>query len=263
MGKEISIKGIRYWGLNANLNGVSFNEDKLFGFDITDANKIKEKILEKAKENKEKIEFKEYGDITKEYISILSPTSLYYKLLEQHGFPINKLNEEGKKYIDSLFNNFCDNINCFKTGIVVLFLDGYAYKKKKVFKKTKQYLLSIQSASDVITNSSSEMFCVSSKKSKEDLYDLLRNYSSTYDKGHASGEGGSLDIYEVDYLNLVKCLYGDNPNIISNINKKFIEIYKEAYGLSKEGVLYLVDIDQGFYNTHDFIQNKLNGKPLG
>ena len=67
MGKEISIRGVRYWGLDANLNGVSFNEDKLFGFDITDANKIKEKILEKAKENKEKIAFKEYGDITKEY----------------------------------------------------------------------------------------------------------------------------------------------------------------------------------------------------
>ena len=40
MGKEISIRGVRYWGLDANLNGVSFNEDKLFGFDITDANKI-------------------------------------------------------------------------------------------------------------------------------------------------------------------------------------------------------------------------------
>ncbi len=263
MEKKVSIKNLKTWSTKANLYGLSFDSEKLFGLTIDNKNSIEDKICEIAKRNKEKIVFDFYGDVTKEYIDVTKPTELYYSLIDQGGLPVAKLNEKHKEYLDSLFGIFCNNINCYRTGIIVLFLDGY-YSKKKNFKKTEEYLISIQSSSDVITNSSSELFSIVSSKSSSDLYKLLRTYSDINDANSYSGNGGDIDIYEVDFSSIIKTLYGDqNPNInIDNINKKFIEIYKECFELPKEGTLFKIDIDHGFTNTMKFIENDLKGKIL-
>jgi len=246
---------------NISLYGLSFDTDKLFGFTIDQADKIKEKIVKIAQDKEEAMIFKEYGDVTKEYISVVDPNKLYYSLMNDFGLPVTLLTDKHKEYFDSLFVMFCDNINCYKTGIIVLFLDGYWSKKKK-FKKTEKYLISVQSSSDVITNSSSELFCVSSSKNSNDLYELLRDYSNKNDQGNWSGMGGDIEVEEISFSRLVNCLYGENnPNMNkSKIEEKIIEIYKECYDLPKEGTLYEVDIDHGFINTMNFITNELKGK---
>lgn len=245
---------------NVNLYGISFNTDKLFGFNINEADKIKEEVVKIAQDKKETMVFDYYGDVTREYINVEDPSKLYYNLINEFGIPVMKLTDKHREYFDSLFGIFCNNINCYKTGIVVLFLDGYWSKKKK-FKKTEKYLISIQSSSDVITNSSSELFCVSSSENSNDLYKLLRNYSNKNDRGNCSGMGGDIDIYEINFSKLVNCLYGENnPNMNkAKIEEKIIEIYKECYDLPKEGTLYEIDIDHGFINTMNFIQDELKG----
>lgn len=262
MEKKVSVKGIRSWvERDVSLYGLSFDTDKIFGLTINDANKIQEKICEIAKKNKETMVFDYYGDVTKSYIDVTEPNKLYYSLMSDFGFPVELITEKHREYLDSLFSMFCDNINCYKTGIMVMFLDGY-YNKKKNFKKTEKYLISVQSSSDVITNSSSELFCIVSDKDSGDLYNLLREYADTNDAGCCSGDGGEIDVDKVYFLKLVECLYGkNNPNINKEkISEKFVEICKECYGLPINGTLYEVNIDHAFTNTMDFITNELKGK---
>ena len=265
MEKEVSIKNLPLYGQSAYLYGVSFDSDKLFGFTIDEADKIRDKILEEAKKNKESIKFKEFNttnDYTKEYIRVYSPSDLYYQLLKRFALPtqLEKISEESKIYLESLFPIFCNNINCYKTGIVVLFLDGY-YSRARKFKKTSKYLLTIQSSSDVITNSSSELFCVATENNENELSDLLEKYAEQHDQGHCSGVGGDIDIYSIDRTQVIKALFGaNNPNVnCEDINKRFLDIYREVYGLPKEGTVLVIDIDNGFYNTMDFIEKELKG----
>lgn len=263
MEKEVLVKGIRSWSeKDISIYGLSFDTDKIFGLTINDEDKIKEKIYEIAKKNKETIIFDYYGDVTKGYIDVTEPNKLYYSLMTNFGFPVELITEKHREYLDSLFSMFCDNINCYRTGIMVMFLDGYYQKKKKNFKKTEKYLITIQSSSDVITNSSSELFCLVSDKDSGDLYNLLREYADTNDYGHCSGDGGDIDVDKVCFYKLIECLYGkNNPNINKEkLSEKFIEICKECYGLPLDGTLYEVNIDHGFTNTMDFITNELKGK---
>ena len=122
MEKKVLIKGLRCWSEdNVSLYGLSFDTDKLFGFTIDQADNIREKIVDIAKEKKETMVFEHYGDVTKEYISVEDPNKLYYSLMNEFGLPVTLLTDKHKEYFDSLFSIFCDNINCYKTGIIIMF----------------------------------------------------------------------------------------------------------------------------------------------
>ena len=133
--------------------------------------------------------------------------------------------------------------------------------------------IGIQSVSDIITNSSSEIFSVHSDLSKEELLNLLRKinseycYKGSYDEwlklsekeqskyDQCSGMGGELEVQTFDDI------YQKDLKYIPDNKKPFYT--KEIYSLHYEEPLeelekrLEISIDEGFSHTIDWILENL------
>lgn len=152
----------------------------------------------------------------------------------------------------------------------------------------KRFIIQIQSFSDVITNSSSELFVVKKRKrTAEELENMLENYKNEHNDYAYSGMGGELSVREfsaTEHVNeTVDWFFREvgfgsshydreknewvNDEIITEERKKEIIDYKKlqefiferckAKGLPKEG--FIIDIDNCSKKTIEFIEKDLGG----
>lgn len=152
----------------------------------------------------------------------------------------------------------------------------------------KRFIIHIQSFSDVITNSSSELFVVKKRKrTAKELENMLENYKREHNDYECSGMGGELSVREfsaTEHLDEnVDCFFHEigfgsthydkdknewvDDEIITEERKKEIIDYKKlqefiferfkAKGLPKEG--FIIDIDNCSKKTIEFIKKDLGG----
>lgn len=152
----------------------------------------------------------------------------------------------------------------------------------------KKYIIQIQSFSDVITNSSSELFVVKKRKrTAKEIANILENYKREHNDYACSGMGGELSVREfsatehldetIDWFFHEIGFGGShydrdkdewvNDEIITEERKKEIIDYNKlqefilerckAKGFPKEG--FIIDIDNCSKKTIEFIEKDLGG----
>jgi len=152
----------------------------------------------------------------------------------------------------------------------------------------KRFIIRIQSFSDVITNSSSELFVVEKNgKTAKELEQMLENYKREHNDWDFSGMGGELSVREfsatehldetVDWffhqIGFGRTHYDKDKDewvydeIITEERKKEIIDYKKlqefiferckAKGIPKDG--FIIDIDNCSKKTIEFIKKDLGG----
>ena len=129
--------------------------------------------------------------------------------------------------------------------------------------------IKIQSFSDIVTNSSSEIFTVYSKNTKDELLNLLKevhkkfSYSGTqkeYDNlpkkkkekyDYITGDGGRIDIYNFDdrYNRYLKYYIPENKRKL--FTKEMFSLHRKESIEDQEKIIEIY-IDRGFIKTLDW-----------
>lgn len=156
---------------------------------------------------------------------------------------------------------------------------------KRVGHDAATLLIAVQSMTDVITNSSSELFvCSDPKADCHTIEHMLREYRESVEAGkYCSGNGGDLNVYHYDlgvFNNLVNELLFDGYYSRDEFTQEvwdecklkwpislltdeeldeFLRIYKVFHGFPETGHLFYIDIDHNSRKTIEFIKTTMGG----
>lgn len=120
----------------------------------------------------------------------------------------------------------------------------------------RRFTIEVHSFSDVITNSSSEMFCVEDNKhTEEELEHILQEIIDM--EGKSSGNGGDWSVSENKMNNnMAKALY---PFLSESELQTLQKIRMKSQGKNPNSTYYTIDIDEGFEYAIDFVRRVMGG----
>jgi len=119
-----------------------------------------------------------------------------------------------------------------------------------------RFIIEVHSFSDVITNSSSEMYCVEDNKhTKEEIENMLREIIKM--EGNSSGNGGDWSVSEFKLnTNMAKAMY---PFLSESELQTLQNIRMRSNGKNPNSTYYTIDIDEGFEYAIDFVRRVMGG----
>ena len=133
-----------------------------------------------------------------------------------------------------------------------------------------KYLLNVQSFTDIITNSSSEIFLLNSDISTSEIKNMIQQHVADYHE-KCTGMGGIIEVYTLDQYFIDDLEYGiycndtDEFYTLNDFSKE--ELYhmyitgyqKDCPTLQITGNTIIIDIDNGFRSAiEDLIIKQFN-----